>query len=134
MANQANQDSPPKKRRFRAGNETLRQRTQRTQAQPSDAKPRAGQVFLRGFSAPLRALGRQLQKLGRFKALRIVGRILLPRYLRNAGRELRLVTWPNAKESRQLTFAVVIFAVIFGVLIAGVDYGLDKLFKGILLK
>jgi preprotein translocase SecE subunit len=48
--------------------------------------------------------------------------------------ELRLVTWPNWKQSRQLTFAVLVFAVIFGAAIAVVDYGLDKVFRNILLK
>lgn len=68
------------------------------------------------------------------KFLRRIGRIILPAYFRNSWRELRLVTWPTWKQSRQLTFAVLVFAVIFGALIAVVDYGLDKIFRNVLLK
>jgi preprotein translocase SecE subunit len=66
--------------------------------------------------------------------LRLLGKVLFPAYLRNSWQELRLVTWPNWKQSRQLTSAVLIFAIIFGAVIALVDYGLDKVFRSILLK
>lgn len=68
------------------------------------------------------------------RALSIVGKVVFPTYLRSSWRELRLVTWPNWKESRKLTFAVLFFAVIFGAAIAIVDYGLDKVFRQLLLK
>lgn len=75
-------------------------------------------------------------KAGRIlgKPLKVLGRILLPRYVRNAWVELRQVTWPTWLESRRLTFAVLVFAVAFGVAIAIVDFGLDRLFKALLLK
>ena len=66
--------------------------------------------------------------------MRIIGAILLPRYFRNSWKELRQVTWPNGRESRRLTIAVVLFATVFGLVIALVDYGLDKVFKQVLLK
>jgi preprotein translocase SecE subunit len=69
-----------------------------------------------------------------FKPLRRIGRAISPAYFRNSWRELRDVTWPTWKQSRQLTFAVLVFAVIFGALIAVVDYGLDKIFRNVLLK
>lgn len=68
------------------------------------------------------------------KPARIIGRILFPRYFRESWKELRLVHWPSWRESRRLTLAVLIFAVLFGALVAGVDYGLDKVFRNILLK
>jgi preprotein translocase SecE subunit len=68
------------------------------------------------------------------KPLRLIGKVLLPSYIRNSWKELRLVTWPSWKQSRQLTFAVLIFAVIFGAAIALVDLGLDKIFRQLLLK
>lgn len=68
------------------------------------------------------------------KPLRFVGRILVPKYFRESWRELRLVQWPNNAQTRQLTFAVLIFAIVFGVFIAIIDYGLDKLFKQVLIK
>ena len=63
-----------------------------------------------------------------------IGLVFVPRYLRNSWKELRLVTWPSRRQSRQLTSAVLVFALVFGAAIAVVDYGLDKLFRNILLK
>lgn len=68
------------------------------------------------------------------RVLRLVGKVVFPVYLRRSWHELRLVQWPNWRESRRLTSAVLIFAVIFGAVIAVVDYGLDKVFRDVLLK
>jgi preprotein translocase subunit SecE len=59
---------------------------------------------------------------------------LVPRYFANSWRELRQVVWPSRRETWRLTLAVFIFAVIFGALVAGVDKGLDELFKKVVLK
>lgn len=61
-------------------------------------------------------------------------RWLTPTYFVNSWREVRQVTWPNRRETWRLTLAVFIFAAVFGALIAGVDKGLDLLFKKIILK
>lgn len=101
-------------------------------------EPSRGSLLWRGFTAPARLLGKGLSKLGqalgKFKVMRFIGRILVPRYFRNSWKELRQVAWPTFKQSRQLTGAVVIFAVIFGVVVALLDFGLDKVFKEVLLK
>ncbi|MBL8121365.1 preprotein translocase subunit SecE [Candidatus Saccharibacteria bacterium] len=55
-------------------------------------------------------------------------------YMRDSWRELRGVTWPTFREGRRLTTAVIIFSIVFGLLIAGIDFGLDKAFRQILLK
>ncbi|MCA9327509.1 preprotein translocase subunit SecE [Candidatus Saccharibacteria bacterium] len=55
-------------------------------------------------------------------------------YIRDSWRELRKVTWPSFRESLRLTAAVIVFSVIFGAIIAVVDFGLDKVFRQILLK
>lgn len=70
-------------------------------------------------------------KFGRFlnKERRVI-----PVYFRGAWQELKLVSWPNSKETFKLTTAVIVFALIFGLMIAVVDYGLDKIFKELLLK
>lgn len=60
-------------------------------------------------------------------------RHLLPRYLREAGAELKQTEWPNRRETWKLTFAVFLFAIIFGLVIALVDFGLDKVFRKVLL-
>jgi preprotein translocase SecE subunit len=79
--------------------------------------------------APIRFLRKLLRR-----PFRIIGKILLVPYIRSSWKELRLVTWPDWQQSRQLTFAVLIFALIFGASIALVDYGLDKVFRHILIK
>ena len=107
-------------------------------------------VFFRGFFWPLRMVGKglawlahrpPLKQIGhglrwffRLRAVRFIGRILGFSYLRGSWQELKNVTWPTRREGRRLTTAVIIFSVIFGALIAIVDFGLDKLFKQVFLK
>lgn len=91
----------------------------------------AGSKIARPIFGPI---GRLLGNIFNRKPFQILGRILLPRYFRNSWRELRLVAWPSRKQSRDLTYAVLAFAIVFGGVVAVVDYGLDKLFRGILLK
>lgn len=57
-----------------------------------------------------------------------------PKFFSEAWKELRLVEWPNRRTSWKSTFAVVVFAVVFGLIIAITDYGLDQLFKNVLIK
>ncbi len=65
---------------------------------------------------------------------RILAKIFLVGYFRNSWKELKQVTWPGRRETTQLTLAVFVFAISFGILIAVVDFGLDKLFKEVLLR
>lgn len=83
---------------------------------------------------PLKHIGHALAWFFRLRVVKFIGRIVGLRYLRNSWRELRGVTWPTFRESRRLTTAVIIFSVVFGLLIAVVDFGLDKAFRQILLK
>ena len=79
----------------------------------------------------------KLPKLNIFSFLRPILRPLrwlVPIYFVNSWREVRQVTWPTRRETWRLTLAVFIFAVVFGALIAGVDKGLDLLFKKVILK
>lgn len=107
-------------------------------------------VFFRGFfwpvrmvwrgltwvshKPPLKQIGHGIRWFFRLKAVRFIGRLLGLRFLQGSWRELQEVTWPTRHEGRRLTTAVIIFSVVFGALIAVVDYGLDKLFKQLLLK
>ncbi len=59
---------------------------------------------------------------------------LFPKFLGNAWQEVRQVQWPGRNETLKLTLAVFMFAIIFGVVISVTDYGLDLLFKKVLLK
>jgi preprotein translocase SecE subunit len=60
-------------------------------------------------------------------------RKLTPAYLINATKELRQVTWPGRKETWKLVFAVFVFAISIGIFIAILDFGLEKLFREVIL-
>lgn len=113
--------------------QTIREQAMKAQEAAALGRPAKTQ---RLKSASRRA-GRPLKHFGkvlRFKPLRWVSLVLVPPFLRSSWRELRLVTWPNRRESRQLTTAVIIFSIIFGLLVWGVDVGLNDLFKRLILK
>lgn len=82
---------------------------------------------------PLKHIGHGLRWFSRLKVVRFVGRMLGLKYVAESWKELKLVTWPTFKESRRLTTAVIIFSIIFGLLIAIVDFALDKLFREVIL-
>jgi preprotein translocase SecE subunit len=131
----ADKKSVKPERRMVKKAQTVRQKAENSQKQ-TDKPKKQGVIRLTGrfIAAPFRFIGRQVAKLGRFKVFRVIGRILWPTYFRNSFKELKQVTWPDRRQSWQLTSAVIIFAVIFGVMISIVDYGLDKVFKQVLLK
>lgn len=107
-------------------------------------------VFWRGFFLPVRLIGRglawfahrpPLKQIGHairwffmLKPVRFIAKWTGLQYIIDSWGELREVTWPSFKESVRLTSAVVIFSVAFGLLIAVIDFFLDKVFKQILLK
>lgn len=60
-------------------------------------------------------------------------RRITPSYFVKATQELKQVTWPGRKETWKLVFAVYVFAIGLGLAIALLDYGLDKLFRDVIL-
>lgn len=126
------EDTGKSKRRVIKKTETVREKAEK--AAESSKQPRRLHTTKRRVSAPFRFIGRVFGKLGRFKPFRIIGLILVPPYFRNSWKELRQVTWTKRKDSFRLTFAVIVFAAVFGSLVAALDFGLDKLFKEVLLK
>ena len=116
----------PKKRQLKPA-QTIRER--RDQAVIKTSKQRIAKEH-----KILRRLGRikLIQIIG--KILKLVGRFVIPKYFRSSYAELKQVTWPSFSESRKLTFAVLAFAIVFGALVATLDYGLSNLFRIILLK
>jgi preprotein translocase SecE subunit len=68
-----------------------------------------------------------------FAPFKWINRHLVPKYIRNAFGELRNITWPARKLSRQLTTAVMLFSISFAIVVSSLDYGLDKLFKKVFL-
>jgi preprotein translocase SecE subunit len=70
------------------------------------------------------------------KPLGLLGRILsilVPGFLKGAFNEIRHTTWPGRSETIRLTWAVFVFAVIFSIIVAGLDFVLDKVFRSIIL-
>lgn len=69
-------------------------------------------------------------KVGRFLNKR---RSAIPSYFKESWAEVKQVTWPGRRQTLQLSLAVFMFALFFSLLIAVVDFGLDKLFKALIL-
>jgi len=125
-----NNSSGSRKPRIRKAVPTVREKIE-IGAQKAEAKPRVRR--------PLSILWRALKSL--LSPLLPVVQVILkplswlvPRYFINSWRELRQVTWPNRRETWRLTAAVMIFAIVFGALIAVVDLGLDQIFKRLILR
>lgn len=123
-------DQPTKKRVVK-NPETFRERAIKA-AEEGDQPRRTSRIKTASGKAAA-PIGSAATKVGQVKPVRIAGKFLFPRYIRDSLQELKLVQWPSWEQSRRLTVAVLIFAIIFGVTIAGVDYVLDKLFKILLL-
>jgi preprotein translocase SecE subunit len=128
------EESVKPKRRLVKKAETVREKAKKAQATEGTTQPRRLNATRNKAGAPFRAAGRGLKKAGKVKPLRILGFIIVPPYFRNSWRELRQVTWPKLPVSLRLTFAVIVFAVVFGALVALLDFGLDKIFKEVLIK
>lgn len=130
---------PAKGKRTVKNPETFRERAIKASEQAD--KPAKAARLKAGGAKAVSPLGKSLRKVSGSKSLkpvrkpaRVIGTVLVPPYFRKSWAELKLVTWPNRTQSRQLTVAVLIFAIIFGAAIAGVDWVLDKIFRNILLK
>ena len=107
-------------------------------------------TFWRGFFLPIKLVGRGLAWITHrppFKQIghalkwfftstpmKFLAKITGIAYIYHSAQELRSVSWPSLKESTKLTSAVLLFSIVFGLFIAVVDFGLDKLFKQVLLK
>jgi preprotein translocase SecE subunit len=136
--------TPAKKRQLKKV-ETVRQRVERAGSDQAGKRRVSGAASKVG--RPLKAAGRFIAKVLRpfafiikpFKTrpARFVGRllasILLLRYIRNSWTELRQVQWPDMRTTLRLSMAVFVFSILFGVLVAVTDYGLDKVFRKVFI-
>lgn len=137
----ATNDTSKPKRRLKPAPQTVRQQAEKAQAADSVDKPvkqRRLRSAAKKTAKPLSPIGKLLKFLfyrQPFKFIgKVVGFIVVPPFVRGAFSELRQVTWPNARETRRLTIAVLIFAIIFAVVVGIVDYGFNKLFKLLILE
>jgi preprotein translocase SecE subunit len=137
MADKPNKPTP--KKRIVKNPETFRERALKANIESDKPGQRAQiQELRRQLFKPLHSAGQAIAHFPLFKPLRkplrIIGLVIFPKYFRSSWAELKQVTWPGFKESLRLTWAVLLFAIIFGTAVALVDYGLDAVFKRILLK
>lgn len=128
------------KRRLSKSPISFREKAEQAQSDEKTSKSRVAPVF-NYIKKPFLLINNRIILISKSKRLKLLRKpakflvkILLLSYVINSFKELKLVTWPNWKQSRSLTLAVIVFAVIFGAVIAGVDFGLDKIFRKILLK
>jgi preprotein translocase SecE subunit len=132
---------------------TLREQTAKSTA---DAKPTKVSKVSKTFAMPFKIVGKAVQRVVLAIAqspigaaatfiwgsalfipvrfiVRILAKVLLVRYFMQSFQELKLVTWPDARTTARLTFAVTMFAVIFGLIVAGMDFVFEKLFREVIL-
>jgi preprotein translocase SecE subunit len=106
--------------------DTIRSRVEKAKIKDDDSKkPRRLKETSEQIRKPVKAIAGPLGWIGRH---------FIPRYFRRSWQELKLVTWPKRRESRQMTMAVILFAIVLGLVVTLVDYGLDKIFKKVVLK
>jgi preprotein translocase SecE subunit len=55
------------------------------------------------------------------------------KFLTSPFSEIKLVSWPNRRDTLRLTSAVVIFSVIFGIMVSLLDWGFEIIFKKVFL-
>lgn len=132
-------DTPKKKRVLRKA-ETVREKAAKSSVEKPE-KPRRIRKVASKVAAPFMWASRigsrewylpmPDNKAGNFLNKK---RRFTPGYFRSAWKELRQVNWPTRKETWKLTLAVFLFAIFFGVILAITDYGLDKIFRRILLQ
>jgi preprotein translocase SecE subunit len=137
MADKPSKDSRSK--RTVKNPETFRERAIKATIEGDKPKQKAQfWLLLIALFKAVRTGGRAVASFPLFKPLhkplRLIGLVIFPKYFRNSWQELKLVTWPSMKESLRLTWAVLLFAIIFGTAVALIDLGLDDVFKRILLK
>ncbi|MGI9027466.1 MAG: preprotein translocase subunit SecE [Candidatus Saccharimonadales bacterium] len=133
VASNATKPTPPKTKRSQTvrdrtkiGESGRKRRLRNTASKFKTPFAFARQTGKREYHMPLpdNRAGRILKKRVR----------LAPKFMREAGQEIKLVTWPNFRETIRLTMAVFIFAVIFASIVGVLDYGLDKLFREVIIK
>jgi preprotein translocase SecE subunit len=135
----ARSSDPKSKPRIRKSAPTVRERVEAAAAQQENPAKSPVRRSLAKANSPIKKIRSSdrpafKKAAAPFRFLKRILRWIVPRYFVNSWRELRQVYWPNRRETWRLTLAVFVFAIIFGALVAGVDKGLDEIFKKLVLK
>ena len=128
----------PRVRKIETVRERAEKATAKVEAKAGKTKKRPLRRVAGVVAKPLRKPAQVVSTPFRARPVRFIfkwiGLILWPRYFRDAFTELRQVTWPSRKDTWKLTFAVLIFAIGFGLLATITDYGLDKIIRRIVFR
>lgn len=127
-------DKKPRVRKAETVRERNEKATQKAEANANKVKKQPVRKAARAVRRPLSVVAKPFKVRPVRFVFRWLGKILLPKYFRNAYKELRQVKWPSRRETWKLTFAVLIFAVAFGFFVTITDYGLDKVIRRIVLR
>ncbi|MDZ7785683.1 MAG: preprotein translocase subunit SecE [Candidatus Saccharibacteria bacterium] len=102
---------------------TKRRRVVKTASKPIKGASKAGRKEYHPFKLPDNKFGRRLNKRAH----------IMPKYFREAWEEIKQVEWPDARETTKLTTAVIVFALVLGAVVYVLDFGLNKIFREVLL-
>ncbi len=118
--------------------ETVRQRADKSTPKPKTRRLRAAKARISKPFKVVATIGKKeyylpmpANKFGNFLNKR---RSLMPSYFIDSFKELRQVVWPNRKTTVQLSAAVFMFAIFFSLIVTLTDYGLEKVFKQLIIK
>lgn len=138
MAEQNKNSRKPRVRKVETVRERTAKQTAKAEAKSTRRPKRRVRRAASTVAKPLKGPFRVISWPFRLRAIRLVGRVLgrifWPKYFRNSWIELRQVTWPTRRDTWKLTFAVLIFAVAFGLMAAGVDVVLDRIIRRIVFR
>ena len=134
----AEEKAEKKKPRVRKSPETVRERADKQTAKVNAPKGKIKSKIVRPLTV-LRKVGAKEyhpvpvpdNKTGKVLKKRVR---LVPKFVREAWAELKLVTWPSKKDAARLTGAVIIFAVFFSLFIQLLDVIFNRIVKEIFLK
>jgi preprotein translocase SecE subunit len=142
VAENSSSSSTRKKRRLKASPVSVREKRQLAEQEATKPTRRKKTGWMRRFFvwafSPLVWLARRPFWQSKYlKPLRfivkIIGYILFWPFIKGSMQELKYVEWPDFRTTNRLTLAVIMFAIVFGVVIASADYAFGKLFKELII-
>jgi preprotein translocase SecE subunit len=121
------------KKKNRNQPESVRDRAERAISEASNPKKRQEKTEVSAESKRLKLLRRNKKEKAPKKDKKPRRFHIIPKFIRLAFKEIKLVTWPDARTTYKLTTAVIIFATVFAILVSLVDWGFGNIFKKVFL-
>lgn len=126
--------------RIRKEQETVRQKADKEAAKRT--KPTSRSKIKNKVHKPLSVLHKVASKeyhpikAPDKKGVRVLNKKVryIPSFLKNSWAELKQVSWPTKISALKLTFAVIIFSVVFAAFVQALDYIFSRVVKEIILR